>query len=306
MPKQIPVALQSHYDLDATTYCLLTRVRTKTGVLLGFTDLDVDIVYNPATVDPGGTGDAWGSLTHTADNGGFSFARMENSADLTVDNTELSGVVADTGITQQQIRAGLFDFAEVRIYRVNYLNLAAGHELVASGTSGETAFSDNTWRTEFRSLTEQLKQPEVDLYSLTCSAKFGDVKCGKAFTWVNGTVTSVGVDTQRQFTAGIAPATGLYSLGVVEWLTGNNAGAQMEVDTNTLGAFALSLPMAYAIQSGDTFRVRKDCNKEWADAANGCLFHWGATRADHFRGFPHIPVADGGASMIPGAQANRK
>ena len=96
-----------------------------------------------------------------------------------------------------------------------------------------------------------------------------------------------------------------YALGVVEWLTGANAGAQMEVDSNTGGAFNLSLPMAYAVAVGDTFRVRKDCNKVWDDASNGCSFHWGADRANHFRGFPDIPVADGGASMIPGAQISR-
>lgn len=303
--KQIPAALVSHYQLDATTTCLLTRVRCKNGTLLGFTDLDVDVVYDPAAVDPGGTGDDWGLLTHVAENGGLTMARMDAGADLTVDNTELSGVVNDTGITEAQIRAGLFDYAQVRIYRVNYMDLSQGHELVAAGTAGETQFSENGWRTEFRSLVEQLKQPVIDLYSLTCSAKFGDAKCGKVFTWESGTVTSVGTDTQRSFTADITPANDYYALGVVEWLTGANAGAQMEVDSNTGGAFNLSLPMAYAVAVGDTFRVRKDCNKVWDDASNGCSFHWGADRANHFRGFPDIPVADGGASMIPGAQISR-
>ena len=303
--KQIPAALLTHFQGDATTYCLLTRVRCKDGTLLGFTDLDVDVVYNPATVDPGGTGDDWGSLTHTADNGGFSFARLESAADLTVDNTELSGVVNETGITEAQIRAGFFDFAEVRVYRVNYMDLTQGHELVAAGTAGATVFSENTWRTEFRSLTEQLKQPSVDLYSLGCGVEFGSPACGKLFTWTSGTVTGVGTDTLRQFSSDLAPANDYYALGVVEWLTGDNAGAQMEVDSNTGGAFDLALPMHYAIQAGDTFRVRKDCSKEWDDAGNGCLFHWGADRDKHFRGFPDIPVADGGASMIPGAQISR-
>jgi hypothetical protein len=77
------------------------------------------------------------------------------------------------------------------------------------------------------------------------------------------------------------------------------------VDTHASDAFALALPMAYAIQVGDTFQARKDCSKEWDDAANGCLFHWAADRALHFRGEPHIPVADGGQNMVPGAQITR-
>lgn len=290
--KTIPVALQSHMDGDATTLCLITRVACKDGTVIGFAELDADIVYN----------DGDGSITYRAENGGLSPQRLQASADMTVDNTELTGWVSPSGITEAQIRAGLFDYAQVRIYRVNYMDLTQGHEIVATGTAGETVFSANGWKTEFRSLVQQLRQPISNLYSLTCRAKFGDAKCGKTFTWVSGTVTSVGTETDRMFDSGVAGADGLYNLGVVEWLTGDNEGGQMEVDDFGSGEFVLSLAMPYAIQVGDTFRVRKDCSKEWDDAENGCLFHWASDRANHFRGEPHIPVADGGASMIPGTE----
>jgi uncharacterized phage protein (TIGR02218 family) len=309
MGKQIPTALLTHYQQDMTTTCLLTRIRTKSGSLYGFTDLDVSVTYNPATVDPGATGDAWGSLVHTADNGGFSMARLEAAADLNINNTELSGVIGDTGITQQQVRAGLFDFSDVRIYRVNYMDLTQGHELIAAGVAGETTYTENGWKTEFRSLTQILKQPETDMWTIACPKQFGSATykgstgCPKAFTWTSGTVTSLGTDTQRQFSSALAPADGYYTIGVVVWDTGDNAGAQMEVDSNISGLFSLSLPMDNAIKVGDTFRVRKDCNKVYADSASGCQFHWGAAdRNLYFGGCPDIPVTDGGASLIPGAQ----
>jgi uncharacterized phage protein (TIGR02218 family) len=290
--KSIPVALQSHLDGDATTLCLLTRIACKDGTVIGFADLDVDIAYD----------DGDGTVTYEAENGGLAPQRLQASSDLTVDNTELQGWVSSSGITEAQIRAGLFDYAQVRIYRVNYMDTSQGHEIVATGTAGETVFSANGWKTEFRSLVQQLRQPISKLYSLTCRAKFGDAQCGKSFTWVSGTVTSVGTETDRMFDSGVSGADDLYNLGVVEWLTGDNAGGQMEVDDFGSGEFVLSLAMPYAIQVGDTFRVRKDCNKEWDDASNGCLFHWAGDRALHFRGEPHIPVADGGASMIPGTE----
>src|SRR5690606_13410402 len=116
------------------------------------------------------------------------------------------------------------------------------------------------------------------------------------------TVTAVGDDPQLEFTADITPDDGTYLIGVVQWVTGANAGAEMETSGNTAGAIDLALPMDYAIQVGDTGRIRKDCNKEWDDADHGCLFHWADDRADYFGGFPHIPIADGGASQVPGAQ----
>lgn len=312
MGKQIPVSLQAEYDSDATTTCLLSRVRCRDGDLFGFTDLDVDLIYNPATVDPGGTGDDWGSLTHTAENGGFSLASLDMAADLSVDNTELSIVPSDTGLTEQVLLAGKFDGAEVRIYRVNYLDLSMGHECVAAGRLGNTRVSENVGFVEFLSLTDLLKEPEVDLWTIACPKKLGSAThngstgCPKAFTWTNFTVTSVdGLEPARKFGTGIAPADDYYRIGVVEMLTGDNAGAQMDVDGNTGGAFELALELAYPNQVGDTGRVRKDCSKEWDDADNGCLFHWPTERALYFGGFPDIPVADGGTSLIPGAELNR-
>jgi uncharacterized phage protein (TIGR02218 family) len=298
--KSIPIALQSHLDEDATTLCQLTLIETKDGTVYGFTDLDMDVVYD----------DGDGSVTYQAENG-FTPSRMQASADLAVDNAEINGLVMDTGITEAQIRAGLFDYARVKVYRVNYMDLTQGHEVIASGTAGETTFSANGWKTEFRSLTQQLKQPISKLYSLTCRVAFGSAQCGKSFTWVSGTVTDVGANPKRQFTdTALTEGEDYFKDGVVEWLTGNNAEAQMEVDeylhsSSNSPTFALALPMPYAIQVGDTYRVRKDCSKEWGDADNGCLFHWAADRALHFRGEPHIPIADGGQNMVPGAMIDR-
>lgn len=317
--KYIPPLLQADYDEDATTLCLVVRVMTKAGDLFGFTNLDADVVYDPAAYDPGGTGDDWGSATHRADNG-FTPSRTQASADMAVDNAELSGLVMAGGITMQQIRAGLFDAATVRVYRVNYLALDHGHEVVDYGRAGETKFSDSGWVTEFRGLTQLLKQTISPGYSLTCRARFGSkaigtadgsfeerFPCGKSFTWVSGTVTSVGANPRRVFTdTALTQADDYFMDGVVEWLTGNNAGAQIEVDTHASDTLTLALQMPYAVQVGDTFRVRKDCSKQWDDADNGCLFHWGTDRKDHFRGEPHIPVADGGANMVPGAQITRR
>lgn len=158
--------------------------------------------------------------------------RLQMTADLAIDNTDLRGWVNDSGITEAQIRAGFFDHARLWVYRVNYMDLSQGHEVIAYGRAGETKFTENGWTTEFRSLTQQLKQPISELYSLTCRVKFGSPECGKSFTWVSGSVTAVGAENDRQFTdSAAADPDHKYDLGVTEWLTGANAGAQVEIDT---------------------------------------------------------------------------
>lgn len=318
--KSIPILLQGHYDQDATTTCLLTRVLTKAGTLHAFTDLDADIIYDPATVDPEGTGDDWGSATHSALNG-FTPSRVQSSADTAVDNAELAGLVMPGGITMQQIRAGLFDAATVRVYRVNYMDLTQGHELVQYGRAGSTRFSDTGWITEFRSLMQLLRQTISIPYSTTCRARFGSKAigstgeasfeelhpCGRDFAWsASSTITSLGSNTRRIFTdTARTEADGFYFPAVVEILDGPNAGIQMEVDDFTSDTFTLALALPYTLTNGTAYRARQDCSKLWDDADHGCLYHWGADRKDHFQGEPHIPVSDGGANMIPGAQITR-
>lgn len=316
--KTIPIALQNHLNEDSTTVCLLTRIQTKNGTVLGFTDLDEDIVYD----------DGDGPVTYSAENG-FTPSRIQSTADTSVDNAELAGVVASTGITMQQIRAGLFDGAKVVVYRINYMAPSEGHEVVQYGRAGATTFSETGWKTEFRSLKQLLKQPISTPYSIECRARFGskaigtnqvdsygDVSfeeqhpCGKDFVWVGGAVTSVGSNAKTTFIdTGLTQADEFFSPGVVEWLTGDNAGAQMEVDTyanNSNGHYVqLALPMAYPISNGDTYRIRQDCSKHWDDAEHGCLYHYGSERVNHFQAEPHIPVSDGGANMVPGAQIAR-
>lgn len=303
--KNIPAALQAHLDQDATTTCFLLLIEcvgTFAGTVIGSTTLDENLTY-----DAGGGSAGLGPITYGAANS-FSIDRLETTGDLSVDNTELHGWVADAGITEAQIRAGIFDFARITIFRVNYMDLSQGHEYWGGGFFGRTIYTRNRWNTEYRSLLQLLKEPHSDLYSINCPVKFGSPQCGKTFTWATYTVTSVdGTEPDRIFSASaMTESDNFYDLGVVDILSGDNEGAQMEVRSfggvSSGGDITLALGLPVALQIGDSFRIRKDCSKEWDDASNGCLFHWGTDRGLHYRGQPLIPTADGGAMMVPGAQ----
>lgn len=292
--KTIPIALRNHLAEDATTWCFLCRVECVgafAGTVLGFTNLDTDIIYD----------DGNGDVTYRAENG-FTPSRLQSSGDMQVDNADIDGWVSATGITEAQIRAGMFDSAELRIYRVNYMDLSIGHEIMGTGRAGETEYSSAGWKTEFRSLTQQLKQIISQVYSLTCRAQFGDSRCQMSLTWVAGTVTDVGAESDQVFSdTSCTEPTGWYNIGVIRWLTGNNAGAQMEVDSFTNdsadpGLFNLSLSMPFPIQVGDTYERRQDCDKK----KETCIAYGNLI---HFRGESFIP--SDGKAMVPGAEIIR-
>lgn len=180
---------------------------------------------------------------HTGFNGSAQIA----SADLSVDNAEAESLEATytvPGVTQAAIDAGLFDKAPFVMYRVNYRDLAMGHEVLASGTVGEQTLKvGGVAVLELRSLSQQLKQSVVELDSLTCRVKqFGSqpgderFPCGYDLTaeWVNFTVTAVGDEVTRSFdTDAISEADEYYAPGLVEWFTGDNAGQQVEIEAHS-------------------------------------------------------------------------
>jgi uncharacterized phage protein (TIGR02218 family) len=302
MQKFIPPPLAEHYRSPAVTVTHIMRIRTKTGHVYGFTDLDVNIRYDPSIYDPGNTGDDWGMADHMALNGGFALSRLDLPANLSVDNAEMAILPGDASITPQQLMSGFLESADVRIYRINYTDTSMGHECIAVGKLGNSRISENQGFLEFLSLTSQLKQPEAELQTIQCRHIFGGPGCPKPYTWFDFEVTAVdGDQPHRIFATDISPADDFFVPGVLEWVTGDNAGLDMDVEQNTAGTFALMLPMGYQVRIGDTGRVRQDCTKLWDDANKGCLYHWGDDRYRYFGGFPDIPVADAGSGALPGA-----
>src|SRR5208282_842282 len=93
--------------------------------------------------------------------------------------------------------------------------------------------------------------------------------------WISGgTVTPLGATS------------GYFDNGVVTWLTGNNAGLSMEVQSYVPGQVILFQPMPYLIQVGDTYTISAGCDYSFATCKarfNNVL---------NFRGEPYVPGVD--------------
>jgi uncharacterized phage protein (TIGR02218 family) len=313
--KTIPIALQTHKNLPVTTLCRLLKIACRNGTTFGFANLDQDVIYDD---DAGAGSPSDGRVRYLSANG-FVPSRLSAAAGTSVDNSDLAGVISEIdelGITEEQIRSGLLDYADAYVYEVNYEDVAelendgtrilttGIHELKARGKCGQVSMVGQGFVAEFRSLTQLFKQPIGEVTSLTCRAQFGDTRCGKGLTWVTATITDVSLtEPDRIFSAsGLGEAAAHYEPGVVRFTGGQNEGAEVEVETFAAGVVSLSLPVYFDLQVGDTFEIRQDCSKVWDDDAHGCLYHWPSERALHFRGEPHIPVGQEGELSTPGAE----
>jgi len=309
--RNVPGPLQAHLDTGATTLTVLMRVDPAAPGYesFGITLLDHDVVYD----------DGDGEIVYLASIGMVP-SNIQSLSDMGVDNAKIEHLIPefDTPITDADITAGVLDFAKCTRYLINYEDPAMGHVVLDHGQLGEMrVLQGMTFTSEMTSLSKLLKQSIVEKDSITCRAIFGSqpigtgggvveqrFPCGKdaEALFVDGEVTSVGVETSRTFTdSGLGAADDAYVPGMVRWLTGPNAGRMYEVEEqSSAGVISLVFPTMFPIQTGDTFEIRPDCTK-WKDGNNGCKTHFGSDWILHYRGEPYIPISDADAILMPGA-----
>lgn len=163
MAKSISSALAAHLAGEVTTLATCWRVTRKDGRQFFFTDHDRDVAFD---------GD-----TYLASSG-YSRSAIANDAGMAVDNLDVEGVLDHEQISEQDLRAGLFDHAEVHVFLVNWADLAQGKLRLRRGWFGEVQMTDQgLFRTELRGMTQALSVRIGELYSPECRADLGDPRC---------------------------------------------------------------------------------------------------------------------------------
>lgn len=156
-------AMATHLAGIVTTLATCWRVQRADGVVFGFTDHDRDLVVS--------------STTYRASTG-YQRSAIGSRADLSVDENEINGILSAAEITEADLRAGLWDGAEVRVFMVNHQNLSMGEVKLRRGQLGEVVVNDDgTFSAELRGLSQALQQTIGEQYSAECRADLGDSRC---------------------------------------------------------------------------------------------------------------------------------
>ena len=276
--RSIPPALQAKLSSGVTTLARCWIVTRRDGVVMGFTDHDVDLTV-AGTLCRAGTGLTASEAT----------ARLG----LQVDGSEIAGALADDSLAEADLAAGRYDAAHIETWLVDWSEPSL-KLLTARGTLGEVKREANAFTAELRGPADALSQESGRLYTVRCGADLGDSRCRIDLTSpaFRGSGAVVAVDGTSDFVAsGLGGfADGWFSAGRLSWTAGANAGLAIEIKLHrvTDGAVRLTLwqAMAETIVAGDTFMVTAGCDKRFAT----CRDRFANT--DNVRGFPHIPGND--------------
>lgn len=174
--KSISNGLKAHLKNEVTTLCSCWQITRTDGQVFRFTDHDEDLVIDGQTFES---------------SGGYTRTAIKNDHTMAVDNVDVTGILLDAdGITDDDMRKGLYDYAEVDIFVVNWSNLAQGRLRMRTGWFGEvTVTPQGVFRAELRGLTQALTQEFGNTFSPLCRADFGDDKCKFDINSIRGTAT---------------------------------------------------------------------------------------------------------------------
>ena len=129
--KSVSAALAAHLAGPVTTLATCWRITRRDGREFFFTDHDRDLVFE---------GDVYKASS------GYSRTAIANDSSLGVDNLDVEGVFDSEAITEEELRAGLFDQAEVRIFLVSWADPSMGSLRMRRGWFGEVAVQWLDWQ----------------------------------------------------------------------------------------------------------------------------------------------------------------
>ncbi len=276
--RTINPALQVKLDSGATSLCRCYVLTRRDGAVQGFTDHDEDIVLDAVTCRAGT---------------GLSSSEATAKLGLSVDGMEVSGVLTDDSLTEDDLAAGYYDSATVQTWLVDWSDPALRF-LLSQCTLGEVRRDGTAFSAELRSLSDRLNEDSGRIYTATCAADLGDSRCtidlsDPAFLGA-GIVTDL-LGISHFSTSGLNDFdNGWFTAGKLSFTSGANAGNAIEIKSHVAKGDSVTLTlwqaMPEAIATGDTFTITAGCDKRFATCRDRF------DNAVNFRGFPQIPGND--------------
>jgi hypothetical protein len=181
-------SMQAMLTASNATLATAWLIQRIDGTVFAFTDHDVSATINLEAIVSGygysnipgidGTGtQVYESLTGS----GYAATDVENTAALNVDNMEVHGLLSSSSITEDDLRAGLWDYANVCIFVYNWNDPDGspdyGAVIMRIGKLGEVTIDAGIFKAELRGLTQAYTRTIGELTSPLCRADLGDARC---------------------------------------------------------------------------------------------------------------------------------
>lgn len=257
---------------ELTTITLCWRLDRRDGVALGFTTHDRDL-----TID---------GLPYRAAPGMLPSA-ISLSDGFDVDTLDIRGALTDAAISADDLAAGRWDGARVRLFAIDWTEPRGGTLMLARGELGDISVRDGGFLAELRGPTALLERPVVEQTSPECRAELGDKRCRAAMAGRRIVTRVAAVEDATTISVdGASDGIDAYAYGRLRWIDGANSGLVAAVRRSAVTTIWLREPPPHAIAIGDHVELSEGCDK----AFETCRDRFANTA--NFRGEPHLAGND--------------
>lgn len=262
---------RSWFAGELETVALFWRILRRDGIAMGFTTHDADLWFD--------------GVLHSASPGMIP-SSIRKSAGFEPDSAEVHGAISHESLSSEDLAAGRFDGAGVRIGLVDWQT--RDRTTLYSGTIGTIHEDDGGFHAELTSRKAELACDTVPRTSPTCRAAFAGPGCNlnPHLFEIQARLVQFDADTNAVTLSGLTdPA--LYVGGTLRWLDGPQAGLIATILTGDApGVFVLDTPIDPKVANGTLVRLREGCDHTLATCAARFA------NAANFRGEPHLPGND--------------
>lgn len=273
--KPLSLALEAHLAGEVTSLCSCWKITRNDGIQICLTDHDRDLTVA-------------GELYAASD--GYDRSPLKSSGASDTDEMELSGLLRSDWLEEGDLLQGLYDFAQVDFFLVNWQDPLMGILPLRRGWIGEVSWQDGTFAAELRGLSNGFKRTVGALYSPGCRADLGDGACGVDMdALVQSASVGAVVDAACLELVDFAGDGSALVGGLLRFTSGPLAGRQVEITAydGVAAAVRLFVPLVRPPEVGDAVLLYPGCDKRFSTCRD--------TYANqvNFRGFPHVPGLDG-------------
>ena len=159
--RQIPAELATRIESGASTLCHAWLLKRADGVEAGFTDHDRDLVVD-------------GVLCRAAS--GWTIGATESAVGPASGSAAVAGVLDDISISEADIAAGLYDRAEVALWRVDWRRPDLSVRLWVARLARIRRVGDR-FTADLEGPLAALERVVGRTYGRDCDAQLGDARC---------------------------------------------------------------------------------------------------------------------------------
>lgn len=228
----IPTALAPTYNDELMCLSVLVKIVRTDGTVFAFTTHDRSLTISGLKYE------AMSAIMASS-------LRQQIGKDP--DNMDMKGILNSDAITEDDMRNGLYDDAQITISECDWSNLSAGIYTRLQGVIGDLAISDGVYNATILSNLQIMERQIGRTVAPSCDVhQFGDLRCkidvtgntatGKPITSV-AAITTINDDTDIEFATGIVTDAGFYTYGLITSTSGANIGLSNQIklhgDKNT-------------------------------------------------------------------------